>query len=94
MDECPIFGLPSYGKLPESLANAGAKHMRARVTQSGLLIPKALLEGVDEVEIHQEQQRITIIPVAGDPIRNLGLNPLDVDEPNASEHHDEYLYPS
>jgi len=68
--------------------------MRARVTQSGLLIPKALLEGVDEVEIHQEQQRITIIPVAGDPIRNLGLNPLDVDEPNASEHHDEYLYPS
>lgn len=68
--------------------------MRARVTQSGLLIPKALLEGVDEVEIHQEQQRITVIPVTRDPIRNLGLNPLDVDETNASEHHDEYLYPS
>jgi len=68
--------------------------MRARVTQSGLLIPKALLEGVDEVKIYQEQQRIMIVPVAGDPIRNLGLNPLDVDETNASEHHDEYLYPS
>lgn len=87
-------GLPSHGKLPENLANAGAKRMRARVTQSGLLIPKALLEGVDEVEIHQEQQRIMIVPVAGDPIRNLGPNPLDVDETNASEHHDEYLYPS
>jgi virulence-associated protein VagC len=78
----------------KNLANAGAKRMRARVTQIGLLIPKALLEGVDEVEIHQEQQRIMIVPVAGDRIRKLGLNPLDVDETNASEHHDEYLYPS
>ena len=94
MDERPIFNLLPYGKLPENLANAGAKRMRARVTQSGLLIPKALLEGVDEVKIYQEQQRIMIVPVAGDPIRNLGLNPLDVDETNASEHHDEYLYPS
>ena len=68
--------------------------MRARVTQSGLLIPKALLEGFDEVEIRQEQQRITIIPLGIDPIRNLGRNPLDVDETDASEHHDDYLYPS
>lgn len=68
--------------------------MRARVTQSGLLIPKALLEGFDEVEIRQEQQKITIIPLGIDPIRNLGRNPLDVDETDASEHHDDYLYPS
>jgi hypothetical protein len=68
--------------------------MKARVTQNGLLIPKALLEGFDEVEIRQEQHRITIVPLAGDPIRNLGRNPLDVDETNASEHHDDYLYPA
>lgn len=29
--------------------------MRARVDQSGLLIPKSLLEGFDEVEILQEK---------------------------------------
>ncbi|MFO1431993.1 MAG: hypothetical protein U1F76_17935 [Candidatus Competibacteraceae bacterium] len=68
--------------------------MRARVTEDGLLIPKSLLEGFDEVEIRQEQQRITIIPLGGDPIRNLGQTPLDVDETDASEHHDNYLYPS
>ena len=68
--------------------------MRARVTQSGFLIPKSLLEGFDEVEIRQEQQKITIIPLGGDPVRNLGQNPLDVDETDASEHHDAYLYPS
>jgi hypothetical protein len=79
---------------PQNIANNGAKRMRARVTQSGLVIPKALLEGMDEVEIHQEQQKITIVPAARDPIWNLGLNPLDVNETNASEHHDEYLYPS
>lgn len=28
-------GLPSYSKLPENLSNAGAKRMRARVTQRG-----------------------------------------------------------
>lgn len=28
--------------------------MKARATARGLLIPKALLEGFDEVEIHQE----------------------------------------
>ena len=68
--------------------------MRARVTESGLLIPKSLLGGFDEVEIRQEQQRITIIPLGEDPIRNLGQTPLDVDETDASEHHDYYLYPS
>jgi len=68
--------------------------MRASVDQSGLLIPKSLLEGFDEVDILQEKQRITIIPWRGDPIRNLGRNPLDVDETDVSDHHDDYLYPS
>ena len=69
--------------------------MRARVDQSGLLIPKSLLEGFDDVEIIQEKQIITIIPWRGDPIRNLSRNSLDADETNASDHHhDDYLYSS
>ncbi len=68
--------------------------MKARVTQSGLLIPKSLLKGFDEVEIRQEQQKIIIIPLNSDPIRNLGRTPLDVCETDASEQHDDYLYPS
>ena len=66
--------------------------MKAKVTEQGLLIPKSLLEGFDEVEIRQEQQIITIIPMSGDPIRNLGRNPLIAPETDASERHDEYLY--
>ncbi len=68
--------------------------MKARVTQSGLLIPKSLLEGFDEVEIRQEKRKITIIPLTRDPIRNLGQTPLDICETDASERHDDYLYPS
>ena len=68
--------------------------MRASVNQSGLLIPKSLLEGFDEVEIFQEKQRITIIPWRANPIRNLGQNPLAIDETDVSEHHDDHLYPS
>jgi hypothetical protein len=68
--------------------------MRASVDQRGLLIPKSLLEGFDEVEILQEKQRITIIPWRGDPIRNLGRSPIDIQETDISDHHDNYLYPS
>jgi len=35
--------------------------MKARVTQNGLLIPKSLLDGFDEVEIRHELRKITII---------------------------------
>ncbi len=66
--------------------------MKAKVTEQGLLIPRSLLEGFDEVEIRQEQLTITIIPLSGDPIRNLGRNPLGAAETDASERHDEYLY--
>ena len=66
--------------------------MRTRVNESGLLIPKHLLEGFDEVEIRQEQQMITIVPMSGDPIRKLGQAPLNACETDASEHHDDYLY--
>lgn len=67
--------------------------MKARVTARGLHIPKALLEGFDEVEIQQEAQRITIVPIAGDPIRKLGLHPVAIEETQAAERHDDLLYP-
>ncbi len=66
--------------------------MRARVTERGLLIPKDLLAGFDEVEIRQEPHRITIVPTGGDPVRSLGRAPLDAPETDASERHDDYLY--
>ncbi|MBK8168543.1 MAG: hypothetical protein IPK64_21560 [bacterium] len=66
--------------------------MRARVTERGLLVPKELLAGFDEVEIRQEPHRITILPAGGDPVRNLGRTPLDAPETDASERHDDYLY--
>ena len=37
--------------------------MNVEVTEQGLLIPKELLEGIDEVEIRQEQNTIVIIPI-------------------------------
>jgi len=66
--------------------------MRAKVTHQGVLIPKQWLEGIDEVEIRQEQTRIVIEPAdAEDPILHLGTEPVVVDVDDASIHHDRYL---
>jgi virulence-associated protein VagC len=68
--------------------------MKSRVTEEGVLIPKDLLEGVDEVEIYKENNLIVVVPVnSHDPILDLGSHPI-VDEgaPDASEKHDRYLY--
>jgi hypothetical protein len=47
--------------------------MRTKVTENGVNIPKAWLEGIDEVEIQKEQNMIIVVPVqADDPIRALG----------------------
>jgi hypothetical protein len=47
--------------------------MRTKVTESGVNIPKAWLEGIDEVEIQKEHNMIMVVPVqADDPIRALG----------------------
>lgn len=67
--------------------------MKAKVTKRGLIIPKEMLVGMGEVEIRRENERIVISPVAeGDPIRNLGRNPVECGVPEASEHHDRYIY--
>jgi virulence-associated protein VagC len=69
--------------------------MRSKVTEQGLVIPKAWFDGIDEVEIHREDNRVVVVPVRGDdPIFDLGREPLDLDMDDASENHDRYLYDS
>ena len=67
--------------------------MRAKVTEQGVLIPKDLLQGVEEVDIQKRDGLIVVLPVPdSDPINNLGRNPIVVDVDDASVHHDKYLY--
>ncbi len=67
--------------------------MKTKVTEQGVLIPKHLLEGVDEVEIRQEQNAILVLPITDDdPILQLGMHPITDDVDDGSEHHDHYLY--
>ena len=67
--------------------------MRAKVTDKGLVIPLDLLEGRQEVEIHKEGDHILILlSPAVDPILGLGSQPVECGAPDASEHHDAYLY--
>jgi hypothetical protein len=67
--------------------------MRMKVTEHGVLIPKMLLEGIDEVEIRKEQNVIVVVPVtADDPILGLGKQPIPLNVDDASVNHDRYLY--
>jgi virulence-associated protein VagC len=66
--------------------------MKAKVDDAGLLVPRSMLEGFDEVEIRVEDGRIVITPVRPDPITRLGQRPLATPERDASERHDDYLY--
>jgi hypothetical protein len=67
--------------------------MRTKVTEHGVLIPKNLLEGIDEVEIRKERNVIIVVPVmADDPILDLGRQPITIDVDDASVSHDHYLY--
>jgi hypothetical protein len=69
--------------------------MKAKVTEHGLVIPKELLEGIDEVEIRKENGLIVVVPITGgDPVLELGKHPVQCGVPDASEHHDKYIYGS
>lgn len=69
--------------------------MKATVTEQGLLIPKQLLEGIQEVEIRKQNDVIVIVPIAkADPILQLGLDPIVDTVNDASVNHDRYLYGS
>lgn len=66
--------------------------MKAQVTKDGVTIPKALLEGIDAVEIRKENNVITVVPLLDDPILGLGSRPVKGNVTDASENHDAYLY--
>jgi hypothetical protein len=67
--------------------------MKARVTENGLLIPKVLLDGIEEVEIVRRPRMLVILPAANeDPILQLGSEPVVDEVTDASIHHDRYLY--
>jgi virulence-associated protein VagC len=67
--------------------------MKAKVTEQGLLIPKQMLEGVEEVEIRKQQHVLIIVPVSDeDPIMELGRQPILDAVNDASVNHDRYLY--
>jgi virulence-associated protein VagC len=67
--------------------------VKVKVTKQGLLIPKQLLEGVEEVEIHKQQEVLLIVPITDkDPILQLGSQPIVDSVDDASINHDLYLY--
>ncbi|MBI4595190.1 MAG: hypothetical protein HY730_02300 [Candidatus Tectomicrobia bacterium] len=67
--------------------------MKAKVSKRGLFIPKEMLAGAEEVEIQKKDNQIVIsLLPKGDPIFNLGKNPVECGVHDASEHHDIYLY--
>jgi len=66
--------------------------MKAKVTKQGVLIPKRMLKGVEEVEVRKEKHLILVVPVSDDPIFGLGENPVRNELNDASTDHDKYLY--
>ena len=67
--------------------------MKAKVTEKGVVIPKEFLEGIEEVEIRKTDNLVLVVPTTKkDPILALGENPVECGAPDASEHHDRYLY--
>ena len=67
--------------------------MKAKVTELGVTIPKSLLEGIEEVEIQEENGFILVRPViADDPVFNIGKHPIEDSITDASVNHDHYIY--
>ena len=67
-------------------------HMKTKVTEQGVLVPKKFLKGIREVEIRKDNSVILVVPVTEDPIFQLGSQPIMDDITDASERHDAYLY--
>jgi len=71
--------------------------MKIKVTEQGAIVPKELLEGVEEVEIYQESDRLVLIPTfTEDPILEFGKNPVSLNDSitDASVNLDKYVYGS
>jgi hypothetical protein len=69
--------------------------VKVKVSKRGLLVPKEMLSGAEEVEIRKEDHLIVISPIAkDDPVFNLGKRPVECGVTDASERHDKHLYDS
>lgn len=82
--------------------------MRTKVTAAGLVIPPALLDGWQDVEIQRQNGFVFITPIVAeassadedtypviaddDPIYNFGKNPIDIGITDASVNLDKYIY--
>ena len=62
--------------------------MKIKVTEQGLVIPKELLEGIQEVEIRRENFKTLVILIKLDPVSGLGSDQIDSSVTDASENHD------
>jgi hypothetical protein len=67
-------------------------HMKTKVTEQGVIVPKKFLKGIKEVEIRKDNSVILVVPVMEDPIFALGSQPIADEIIDASEHHDAYIY--
>lgn len=66
--------------------------MKQPVTGAGLVLPKQWFNGADEVEVRREPGLIVVVvPGHESDIRQLGTQPVVVDEDDASVHHDLYV---
>lgn len=68
--------------------------MKLKVTDSGVVIPREMFPGVEEVDVRTEGGLIVLTPLrdANDPIWEMGGDPVTVGLPEAPEDHDRYLY--
>ncbi len=66
--------------------------MKTKVTEQGVLIPKKLLKGIEEVEIRKENNHIVVVPIFDDPILQIGKHPITDEAEDVSENHDAYIY--
>ena len=63
--------------------------MKIKVTEQGLVVPKELLEGIQEVEIRREDfKTLVILIIKLDPVSGLGSDQIDFSVTDASENHD------
>jgi len=70
-------------------------HMKSKVTEQGVIVPKKFLKGISEVEIRKDNKDnsvILLVPITKDPILALGSQPIADEITDASEHHDAYIY--
>jgi hypothetical protein len=67
--------------------------MKTRVTEQGIIIPRDMLDGLDEVEIRRHDGMIIIVAAgAHDRIFDIGKDPIDTEVTDASVNHDSYIY--